>query len=183
MHVERIIRGFVRKRTIVVRCMIRERSTHQGTSTMIDPNVALQLKQAGLEWQPARHDQFTIPGGELANDTFALNDQTILIQSLKGQTSVTFHGAAEWALDDVLLADVVWLPTETQLREAVQQRIDGEDASLTLRWSANEYRCVLIRQGETQTWTGSTAEQVYAQALLFLLRREQLASGKWVSAA
>ncbi len=151
---------------------------------MIDPGLALQLREAGLEWLPANRDNFMIPGGELAAEVFSLNDQTILVQNLKGETTVTFHGSAEWALDDVLLADVVWLPTETQLREAVQQRLVGDDPSLTLQWGAGGYRCILNHYDQQHEFTAAAAEDAYGAALLFLLRREQQARGRrWVNTA
>lgn len=142
---------------------------------MIDPRVAQQLKDAGLEWRPAKHDQFMIPGGALAEDIFALNDQTILVQTVKGQLSVTFHGAAEWALDDVLLTDVLWLPSETQLREAIQLRLGGNDPSLVLRWDDHGYRCTIRHLDREHEFREATGEHAYALALLFLLQREQLA--------
>lgn len=151
---------------------------------MIDPALALQLREAGLEWLPASRDNFMIPGGELANEVFSLNDQTILVQNLKGETTVTFHGSAEWALDDVLLADVVWLPTETQLREAVEQRIGGDGPSLTLQWSVDGYRCVLNHHEQQHEFAAAVAEDAYGGALLFLLQRERQGRGRrWVNTA
>jgi hypothetical protein len=151
---------------------------------MLDPELAMQLKQAGLEWQPKKRDNFMVPGGELNNEIFTINDQTILVETIKGQNTVTFHGSAEWALDDVLLADVVWLPSETQLREAVQLRVGGDTASVTLQWSVIGYRCTLVHQEQEYIFQAASAEAVYAQALLFLLKREQhLRGGQWVNAA
>jgi hypothetical protein len=150
---------------------------------MIDPQLALQLKDAGLEWQPAKRDNFMIPGGELADEVFTLNDLTILIQPVNGEYTVMFHGSAEWALDNVLLVDVVWLPSETQLREAIQARLGGEHQGMLLRWDSTGYHCVLRHMDQEQAFDGTTAEQAYAYALLFLLRREQLANGRWVQTA
>ncbi|MDP9316070.1 MAG: pilus assembly protein CpaE [Chloroflexota bacterium] len=151
---------------------------------MIDPGLAQQLKEAGLEWQPTKRDNFMIPGGELAKDVFSLNDQTILVENVKGQTTVTFHGSTEWALDDVLLADIVWLPTETQLREAVQQQIAGDDGTLSLVWNADGYRCGLRRSDEEREFVGQTAEDAYGYALLFLLRAaQQERNRRWINTA
>ncbi len=151
---------------------------------MINPALALQLKEAGLEWLPTNRDNFMIPGGELANEVFSLNDQTILVQNLKGQTTVTFHGSAEWALDNVLLADVVWLPTETQLREAIEQRLGGDTPSVILQWAEDGYRCILNHYDQQQEFVAAEAEDAYGGALLFLLRREQQSRGRrWVNTA
>src|SRR5687767_7955250 len=125
---------------------------------MIDPGLAMRLRDAGLEWQPTRHDNFMVPGGELANDIFSLNDQTILLENVKGRATVTFHGSAEWALDDVLLADVVWLPTESQLRLTIQSRLVGGDATLALAWNVDGYRCTIVQQGEPREFVADSAE-------------------------
>lgn len=150
---------------------------------MIEPELARQLKQAGLEWQPAKRDNFMIPGGDLAEDVFTLNDQTILIHTFNEEYTVTFHGSVEWALDHVMLTDVIWLPTETQLREAIQQRLSG-DGSILLYGSRAGYRCSFIYLEQERVFEGLTAEVAYAQALLYLLRREaQPERRRWVETA
>lgn len=151
---------------------------------MISPSLAFQLKEAGLEWHPAKRDNFMLPGSELANEVFTLNDQTILVEMIKGSSTVTFHGSAEWALDDILLADVVWMPSETQLRDLIQQRLSGDSAAVALHWSNTEYRCTLSHLEQEYAFVAASAEDAYAQALLFLLQREQLArGGRWVNTA
>lgn len=142
---------------------------------MLDVRLAMQLKDAGLVWRPALRDHFTLPNSDLANQVFTLTDMTILIEKIKGQASITFHGSAEWALDDVLLADVLWLPTETQLREEIQVRLGGEAPWLRLEWSLAGYRCTIHHLGQEHSFEEAGAEQAYAMALLYLLRREQLA--------
>lgn len=149
---------------------------------MIDPELAQQLRQAGLIWSPAKRDNFMIPGGDLARDVFSLNDQTILIHNVNGEYAVTFHGSVEWALDHVMLVDVVWLPTETQLREQLQRRL-GDRATVTLQASGHMYKCLIYADGE-QTFTGATAEQAYGNALLYLLQHAESDQGpQWVEAA
>lgn len=150
---------------------------------MIDRELARQLKEAGLEWLPTKRDNFMIPDGELANEVFTLNDQTIVVQPVKGQFMILFHGSAEWALDHVMLSDVIWLPSETQLREAIQLRLRGEAAMIALQWTPVGYRCTVSHVGQDYSFEGVDAEQVYAHALLFLLRREQLVKGRWVQSA
>ena len=150
---------------------------------MIESELARQLKQAGLEWHPAKRDNFMIPGSELSEDVFTLSDQTILIQAFNDEYTVTFHGSVEWALDHVMLADVVWLPTETQLREAIQQRLGG-DGSILLYGSRTGYRCSFIYREQERVFEGVSAETAYAQALLYLLRREaQPERRRWVETA
>lgn len=135
---------------------------------MLDSGMALQLKQAGLQWQPAERDVFMLPDSELG--VFTVSDRTTLIQQINGQWMVTFHGVVEWALDSVLLSEVVWLPTETQLREAIQLRLGGVAPAVTLQWNDAGYRCTLHHLGKAHTFAQPTAEDTYAQALLFLLQ-------------
>ena len=133
--------------------------------------MAYRLKQAGLEWQPAKRDNFMIPDGDLGGEIFTLNDQTILVQSFNNEYAVTFHGSVEWALDHVMLTDVLWLPSETQLREAILQRL-GTEGMIMLYGSRIGYRCSFMFEEQERVFLGTNAEDAYAQALLYLLRRE-----------
>ncbi len=137
---------------------------------MLDIDLALQLKQAGLQWQPTERDVFVLPDSGLG--VFIVSDRTTLIQQINGQWMVTFHGVVEWALDSVLLADVVWLPSETQLREAIQLRLGGGDPTVSLRWSDAGYRCTLHHLDAEHGFEQPSAEATYAQALLFLLQNQ-----------
>lgn len=134
---------------------------------MLDLNLALQLKAAGLQWTPAERDLFMLPDSELG--VFTVSDRTTLIQQINGQWMITFHGVVEWALDSVLLSDVVWMPTETQLREAIQLRLGGEQPSLMLQWQLDGYRCTLHHLDKQHTFRNPQAEAAYADALLFVL--------------
>jgi hypothetical protein len=133
---------------------------------MIDVRLALQLRDAGLQWRPARRDNFTLPNSDLAHEVFTLNDVTILVEKIKGEMTVTFH------------ADVVWLPTETQLREEIQLRLGGESPALSLQWDLNGYRCTIRHLEQEHTFQEATGEHAYAMALLFLLQRERLARAR-----
>jgi hypothetical protein len=135
---------------------------------MLDPQLATQLRNAGLPWSPAERDVFMLPDSELG--VFTVSDRTTLIQQINGQAMVTFHGVVEWALDSVMLTDVVWLPSETQLREAIQLRLGGDHPSVQLRWDdAGMYRCTVHHFDQTHPFEAHDAETVYAQALLFVL--------------
>jgi hypothetical protein len=145
---------------------------------MIDLRLALQLRDAGLQWRPARRDTFTLPNSDLAHEIFTLTDVTILLENIKGELTVTFHGSAEWALDDVRLAEVVWLPSETQLREEIQLRLGGESPSLALHWTIDGFRCVIRHLDQEHAFEEASAEHAYAMALLFVLQREQLSRAR-----
>jgi hypothetical protein len=136
---------------------------------MIATELAQQLKRAGLEWTPAEHDHFMIPDRQMDNQIFVVSQFTALVQMLKGQPAVTFHGSSEWALDYIMLADIVWLPTETQLREALAARI-GVDAPLRLERTLTGYRCQIACGARQLDFDAATAEDAYALALLYVLR-------------
>ncbi len=140
---------------------------------VLDFQLALQLKEAGLPWQPSKRDNFTLPHSDLSHEIFTITDRTTLVERFSGEWTVTFHGTTEWALDLVLLSDLVWLPSETQLREAIQLRLSGEQPMVTLEWRLEGYRCKLVHFDQQYSFDGVTAEEAYAHALLFLLRMNE----------
>jgi hypothetical protein len=137
-------------------------------AALIDIELARRLKRAGLPWSPAERDCFLVPDRGLDDQVFVVNRLTTLIQNYKGQPTVTFHGTSEWALDDVLLAEVVWLPSEGQLREAIAERI-GPDAPLRLDRTSRGYRCQIADTAQMREFEAMRAEDAYALALLALL--------------
>jgi hypothetical protein len=134
---------------------------------MLSTDIALKLRRAGLAWQPAERDCFTIPGGELHDQVFSLNQLPTLVEMLKGQPAITFHGSSEWALDYLLTKDAVWIPSETQLRQAIE-RIVGPDAQLSLTRVAGGYRCL----ADTVSAEAPDVESAYSQVLIELLARQ-----------
>lgn len=136
---------------------------------MIDVELAHKLKSAGLAWEPAEGDSFLIPERGLDDQIFIVNRLTTLIQEYQGDLMVTFHGVSEWALDNVLLAEVVWLPGESQLREAIVTRC-GPDAPLRLERTARGYRCQFADADRMVEFEAPKAEDAYALGLLSLLR-------------
>jgi hypothetical protein len=140
---------------------------------MLSLTLAQELKAAGLIWTPAKHDFFAIPDRELDEVAYVINDMTILVELVNGQLAATFHGAVEWALDHVFVADLVWLPTETQLRELLEQRLLGEpEPSLQLTSTADGYWCEIRFHGERLLFEAFGASQAYGVALLHVLRTE-----------
>ena len=135
---------------------------------MIEIELARRLKRAGLGWRPAERDCFAIPDRGMDDQIFVVNRLTTLIQSYQGQPTVTFHGTSEWALDDVLLAEVIWLPSESQLREAIAARI-GASAPLRLDRTQRGYRCQFAVGDRLLEFDAVQAEDAYALGLLALL--------------
>ena len=93
---------------------------------MISLSLARKLKQAGLLWQASVNDFFAIPDRGMDDRVFVIADLLANLDIFRGWPVVTFHGTAEWALDYILTAEVIWLPTESQLRQALLDMINNE---------------------------------------------------------
>jgi hypothetical protein len=144
---------------------------------MISVELARQLRSAGLPWRPAERDVFAIPDGPLDGQVFILSQFTALLQLYRGEPIVAFHGSSEWAIDHVFVAETVWLPTETQLREMIEARL-GADAPLGLERIAGGYRCHMRARGAALQFDAPTAEDAYGLALLSLLRASGEGAGE-----
>lgn len=135
---------------------------------MLTLALAVQLKKAGLEWQPALHDTFALPERGLDDRRFVLTEVMTYIELFHGSPVVTFHGTAEWALDFILQTEAVWIPNETQLRELLQQY----GKKLVLCQTADGFECQLESGGETLAFSGNNVCDIYGSALLQLLWRQ-----------
>jgi hypothetical protein len=133
--------------------------------------LAKKLKAAGLPWTPAKNDFFAIPDRDLDDVVFVISDMTVFVENVKGELAVHFHGAVEWALDYILVAELVWLPTEAQLRERLEQHLLGEpEPALKLVSTADGYCCEIQFRGEILTFEAFGASEAYGMALLHLLK-------------
>jgi hypothetical protein len=134
---------------------------------MLSLELARQLAAAGLPWTPSERDTFIVPDADLDQKIFVISDLATLVQPLAGVQHITFHGASEWALDQVMVRDAVWVPSETQLRLALEERLPyGE---YVLERQPEGYRCVIVGASGNGTFHPS-AEDAYATAILHLLR-------------
>ena len=133
---------------------------------MLSLDLARQLAEAGFSWTPAERDAFMIPDSGMDQKVFVISEIPAIVQPLAGEQHITFHGSSEWALDHIMLRDTVWLPTETQLRIALEERMP--DASYVLERQAEGYRCLLVNAGGNGRFHAS-AEDAYATALLHVL--------------
>ncbi|KAB8144543.1 pilus assembly protein CpaE [Chloroflexia bacterium SDU3-3] len=134
---------------------------------MISIALARQLRDAGLVWKPAPLDLFALPDRQMDSDIFVISDQAAFLQLYNGYPVVAFHGSSEWALDYVLLTEVVWMPSEGQIRQQIERRI-AADAPLAITRTAQGYTC---QAGPSQT-QAPAAEEALALALLTLLRAD-----------
>jgi hypothetical protein len=135
---------------------------------VISAERAKELKQRGLAWQPAERDLFIMPDHNLDGQIFVVSALPALVQNFGGQQTITFHGSIEWALDYVVLSEAVWLPTESQIRDALANRI-GPNAPLRLERLSDGYRLLVGIAADLREFGAPTAEDAYAQALLAAL--------------
>jgi hypothetical protein len=134
---------------------------------MISVEVARQLAASGLKWTPTERDMFMVPDAGMDQRVFVVSELTALVQRLAGVQHITFHGSSEWALDHVMVRDTVWLPSETQLRQALEAHLP--DSAYILEHGPEGYRCVVPSiMGNGRSYP--TAEDAYAAALLYILK-------------
>ena len=139
---------------------------------MLSLRTARTLRQAGLTWKPAEFDFFAIPDRGLDERLFVISEMPAAVGQIQGLPMVTFEGAVEWALDYVPTGEVVWLPTEEQLRQQLSTRLAGEPhVFLALNVTANGCRCEISFGGQTLGFQAAEASEAYAAALLHVLMK------------
>lgn len=140
---------------------------------MISLALAVQLKEAGLVWRASVHDFFAIPGRELDDKIFVLSDLMATMEVLRGWPAVVFHGTSEWALDYLLTHEVVWLPTEGQLREEMEKELGMQNGRFhQLHRVSDGYECSFSVAEQRVNCTAVSASEAYGLALLHLLRQQ-----------
>jgi hypothetical protein len=137
---------------------------------LISLSLARQLKEAGLQWQPALYDFFAIPDRNLDERVFVISDLLATLETLQGQQVVAFQGASEWALDDLATGELIWLPREDQLRQVLEAALLSRGRpELRLDCGLDGCRCTIWVDGRPMTFRGQQAVEAYAAALLYLL--------------
>lgn len=131
---------------------------------MISQYLATALKQSGLEWDPGGHDRFVIPERDLDGDVFSINDLSIEVRELAGSPAIMFNGTVEWALDWIHTGEVIWLPTEEQLRHALGDRF------IALEATNDGFRCVVRVVDSVERFEAASAVDAYGYALLACLQ-------------
>ena len=127
---------------------------------MITVDLARQLAEGGVLWQPQPGDRFTIDEPDLVGDLYWISDLTIELHHYQDQSVLGFNGTTEWALDSVPLDVALWLPREDQLRALLGERFD------LLRQDRFEW-VVRVRGGAGAShFAHPDAECAYALALL-----------------
>ena len=141
---------------------------------MLALSTARRLKAAGLAWTPDLHDFFAVPDRGLDDRVFVISDVSVDVELLKGQSIVTFNGTSEWALDYEVMSELVWMPTEEQLRRQLEQRLaDGASVVLKLIYAPDGYWCEIQSKGKALAFLGADASEAYAEALLHVLEENR----------
>ena len=130
---------------------------------MLSIALALQLREAGLQWKPASGDRFVVTEAEMAGEVFVLSDMTVEVQRLPQGDVIGFNGTTEWALDSVDNSRAVWLPRETQLRELLAGTFRSLDRD------ADGWRVTVEVNGRRADFTDQDVEEAYGRAMLHLI--------------
>ena len=135
---------------------------------MISMVLAKELDGAGLAWVPSEGDKFAIPGRAFEDHVFTVSEMTIEVQPVVGGKRIAFNGAVEWALDSIMQSEVVWLPSESQLRDRLGSTFRE------LRQSDEGFVCSVSFEGTDHQFQAASPSDAYAKALLELLRDPEL---------
>ena len=104
-----------------------------------------------------------IPDRDLEDYVFSVSEMTIEVHQLREGQRISFNGAVEWALDSIMQHEVVWLPSEAQLRNRLGR------AFHTLSRSDAGFTCEVVVDGDRRTYEADDPADAYARALLDLL--------------
>ena len=139
---------------------------------MISQALAVQLKEAGLVWHTSVHDFFAIPDRDMDGRIFVLSDMMVTMELLRGWPAMMFHGTSEWAMDYLLTHEAVWMPTESQLRENLEEELAARNGRfLQLQRQDEAYACEISLGEKRVQFTAVDPSEAYGQALLELLRQ------------
>ena len=130
---------------------------------MITRELAETLAAAGLVWEPASGDRFLVPDRDLDEEVFVVSGMSVEVSDLPTGPEMRFNGTVEWALDSIGQHEVVWLPREDQLRDALGDRFERLER---LEGVTGGYAVVLV---DGTRYVDIEAERAYARALLAVL--------------
>lgn len=135
---------------------------------MLSCDLAHALADSGMAWAPAPGDRFVITVPDMETTVFHLADMVADLHHFVDGAVVGFNGTTEWALDSVDLDQVLWIPREDQLRDALG------DAFVGLERTGSRY-AVSVRVGTSEHRAeADDVEDAYARALLTVLSASRL---------
>jgi len=133
---------------------------------VITRELAEALAARGLAWEPASGDRFVVPDRDLDDEVFVVSGMSIEVANLEFGAEMRFNGTVEWALDSIAQSEVIWLPREEQMREALGERF------LRLESVTGGFAVVLVDGSGPDAEVRHVdidAERAYARALLSVL--------------
>ena len=131
---------------------------------MLTIELARQLSDSGLAWEPRSGDRFVVSVKGMEEDVFVISEITVDVHHFKTGDIIGFNGTTEWALDSVEQDKAVWLPREDQLRHLLG------DAFVSLEQLEGGYAVSARgRDGAVERHADIDAERAYARALLVQL--------------
>jgi hypothetical protein len=133
---------------------------------VITHEQAAGLARRGLQWRPASGDRFFVPDRDLDDEVFVVSGMSVEVSDLPSGAEMRFNGTVEWALDSIAQSEVIWLPREEQMREALGERF------LRLESVTGGYAVVLVDGSSPDAEVRHVdidAERAYARALLSVL--------------
>lgn len=142
---------------------------------MISVKLARELRDAGLRWEPASGDQFVIPDRDLDDQVFSISEMTIDVRSSPVGRLIAFNGTVEWALDSIMQREVIWMPSEGQLREQLGDRF------IALERRPSGLCCIVDFDGHRMQYCDPNAANAYARALLHWYLHRAPAGMGWSS--
>jgi len=128
---------------------------------MVPIELAHRLRDAGLQWLPARGDRFVVLQPDMEQDVFVLSDMTVELHEHPSGQVIGFNGTTEWALDSVSQDQALWLPAEDQLRASLGSRLARLERVPGATWR------VVLDDGTS--FEAPDADHAYALALLHTL--------------
>lgn len=139
---------------------------------MIDPDVAIRLRDAGLTWTPADGDLFVIDTEELRREVFMLSPMVVEhAMGRHGRMVFRFNGTTEWALDSVEQDEAIWIPRTDQLVGALGDRLQSMERTVS-GWIVHAAAEDGMSDVGPPPVTAPHLEDALAGLLLILLRRD-----------
>ncbi len=142
--------------------------------------MAKRLKHAGLNWKPNINDFFAIPDRGMDKRIFVISDMMTNLTKIHGEEAISFQGSPEWALDYLITTDVVWLPRESQVREALAALLEINDSMespdrspaprAALQITPGNAVCSVEIFGQSEVFEAQSGADAYGQAYLFIKR-------------
>ena len=131
--------------------------------SVISLPLARTLRDAGLRWTPASGDRFVVADRGMDDEVFTLSEMTVEVHQFPSGPVIGFNGTTEWALDAIEADNSIWLPSETQLRDALA----GTFVSLTRNGA--DWTVTIEVAGRAHAFTDSDPTEAYGLALVHLI--------------